>query len=107
MRIPRTVALLSAAIVAFSGRAHGEVRSTPIPVICGPTAELEAKAASTGAFPYQAGMAGNKGKALGELFLGDDGTWAFFLRLTDGTSCVIASGDGWRDLPAHLKGDPS
>jgi hypothetical protein len=93
---------------AFSYPAHG-AEMVQVPIICGTTAEMVAKAASTGAVLVGAGPAGDKGKALGEMYMSPDGEWAFFFRLAEGGSCVFASGHDWREIdsPPAPVGDPS
>lgn len=37
----------------------------------------------------------------------DTGSWSWLIRLDLKTSCIVAAGDGWRDAPKSLIGDPS
>ena len=40
------------------------------------------------------------GKTMVELFVSDTGSWTMVVTNTDGTSCVVAAGDSWHDVPA-------
>jgi hypothetical protein len=98
---------MAAVLAAFPYPAWGaEVR---IPVICDDTAILEAAAATQKATLAFAGMAGDNGRSLGNLYLSPDGEWAFMIRLPGGASCLVASGHDWREIdsPPVPVGDPS
>ncbi len=37
--------------------------------------------------------------AILEIFVSNEGTWTVLATGTDGLSCLVASGDGWEDIP--------
>ena len=47
-----------------------------------------------------------EGKAMFELFTSEGGSWTLIVTDTEGKSCIIASGEGWHDMP-RIKGDPA
>lgn len=40
------------------------------------------------------------GKTMAELFVSTSGTWTVVVTNTAGTSCIVASGENWFDIPA-------
>ena len=48
----------------------------------------------------------NGGKAMFELFVSEAGSWSVVVSQPNGHSCVVASGESWRQLPL-LIGDPA
>ncbi|MBX9720639.1 MAG: hypothetical protein K2X81_04540, partial [Candidatus Obscuribacterales bacterium] len=53
--------------------------------------------------PSAIGVA-NDGNVL-ELFKTQDGkTWTLLMSMPDGTSCVVAAGEGWESLPQQVAG---
>lgn len=46
------------------------------------------------------------GKTMLELFVSTSGSWTVVVTNTQGTSCVIATGESWHDVPV-LVGEPS
>jgi hypothetical protein len=55
--------------------------------------------------PSALGVANNG--ALIELLTATDGvTWTLLVTRPDGTSCVLAAGEGWEDLPQVAGGQP-
>lgn len=43
-------------------------------------------------------------KSIVELFVSDQGTWTLSVTNTDGVSCIVSTGDNWRDVPKQLAG---
>ena len=39
------------------------------------------------------------GKQMLELFVSDKGSWTLLVSHPNGTSCIVASGESWQDLP--------
>lgn len=55
--------------------------------------------------PSAIGVANNG--SLIELLTANDGkTWTLLMTRPDGTSCVLAAGEGWEDLPQVAGGQP-
>ena len=46
------------------------------------------------------------GKAMFGLFVSETGSWTMVTSKPNGTSCIVASGDSWHELPLVL-GDPA
>lgn len=46
-------------------------------------------------------------KAVAEFFISEAGTWTLLVTVPDGTTCIVAAGDGWDELPPPPKGNPS
>lgn len=40
------------------------------------------------------------GKTMAELFVSTSGSWTVVVTNTEGTSCIVASGESWFDVPA-------
>ena len=56
--------------------------------------------------PVAAGLAAN-GAVMELLSSPDGGTWSMILTYPNGTSCVMASGEAWMDVPLPKKGTNS
>ena len=53
--------------------------------------------------PVAIGLAGSGGVI--EVFATSDGsTWTIIITMPDGTSCMMAAGEAWENLPALLRG---
>jgi hypothetical protein len=58
-----------------------------------------------GEVPIAAGVGGNG--TLVQLFTtADGGTWSIIMTSPNGKSCLVASGEGWREMETILRGDP-
>lgn len=42
-----------------------------------------------------------------ELAVSDSGSWTILVTQTNGVTCVVATGQSWKDLPAVLPGEGS
>ncbi len=53
--------------------------------------------------PVAIGLSGSGGVV--EVFATSDGsTWTMIITMPDGTSCMMAAGEAWENLPASLRG---
>ena len=43
-------------------------------------------------------------KAVMEIFMSAQGTWTMVITDTRGTSCIIAAGEAWQDVPVAIAG---
>ena len=78
------------------------------PSQCAPRAAVVAQLAERyGETPRGIGMAGDS--AVIEIFVSDSASWTITATLTNGLSCLLASGQGWETLEANLpaRGDPA
>ncbi len=60
-------------------------------------AALSRLAAKYGEVPVAVGVT-SKGALVEVLTSGDGGTWTIILSMPNGTSCLITSGEGWRNV---------
>lgn len=94
---------------AFSDGGHGgnpiSRSNAQLPVLCLPHDFLVSQIKGYGEEITSLGTANGK-QAL--LFVNrETGSWSWVVRLDRQTSCIAAGGDGWRDAPKSLVGDPS
>ena len=91
----------------FSPR--GPAESTPRPA-AGPVCDergtvLEVLAANWGEVPAAIGLA--NGGGLVEVLVSSRGdTWSLIVTAPDGTSCLVATGEGWRAAPRREEEEP-
>lgn len=78
----------------------------PVDTVC---AEREALLASLSReyseAPQAVGLA-NNGNVVELLTAGDGRTWTLLMTRPDGTSCVVAAGEAWDQLPQVASGEP-
>jgi hypothetical protein len=43
-------------------------------------------------------------KTVMEIFMSPQGTWTVMMTNTSGTTCIIASGENWQEIPVALAG---
>ncbi len=55
--------------------------------------------------PREVGLTGN-GDVVELTTTADGRTWTLLITRSDGTACIIAAGEAWRDEPADAKGQP-
>ncbi len=79
------------ALVAFAGAA-------PAQMLCGRTDAVIARLA---------GRFGEAPKAIGsigrdrfmQVYVAETGSWTILMTMNDGTSCILAAGEDWEDVP--------
>jgi hypothetical protein len=74
-------------------------------VTCAPRdTALAHLAAKYGEAPVAVGVT-SKGGLVEVLTTGDGGTWSIIVSMPNGTSCLVAEGEGWRNM-GHVETGP-
>ena len=95
--VPHILAILAAlcavmiGILYFSGMAHAQSR-------CGPRSEI-IKVLSDKYKEFLHGTGTINDQVMMEIFISHTGTWTIIITDTNGTTCILAAGDAWDDLP--------
>ncbi len=94
-------------ILAFCAVVALSSNSATAQTICSPREGIVGRLAEKyGEAPVAMGVT-NKGGLVEVLTTGDGGTWTIIVSMPNGTSCMVAAGEGWRFLqPDHTKFDP-
>ena len=65
---------------------------------CGPHKQIvELLSKRFSEVPKAIGMVGEK--RIMEVFISEKGTWTILVTNSDGTTCILAAGDDWEDVP--------
>ena len=91
------VALAVALVVGFRATASAQSLCTTRAQV---TKQLDSRYSEA---PVAIGLSRNGGVV--EVFSTSDGsTWTMIITMPDGTSCMMAAGEAWENLPASLRG---
>lgn len=103
MRKPKRAVLgltALAAILLFTGAERATTQSN----VCAPRDDLIAQLGNQFNERQKAvGLLGEQ--AVMEVFASEQGTWTILTTDTNGTSCIVAAGNGWDDTFAELVGE--
>ena len=91
----------AAVLAAVSLFSIGGVASAAMP--CG-SHDVIAKSLSTKFMEARRIMGVVNAKAVMEIFMSPQGTWTVLVTDTNGTACIIATGQDWQEVPIALAG---
>ena len=90
--------MVTAALTLFS---IGGIASAAVP--CG-AHDVVAKSLTTKFKEARRVMGVVNSKAVMEVFMSPQGTWTVLITSTNGTACIIATGEDWQEVPIALAG---
>jgi len=94
-----------AAAVLLGAVAAGPTAARADPQVCGARAEILAELTKRySEAPVAVGVA-NSGVLVEVLSSGNGSTWTIIVSQPDGTSCLVAAGKEWQDLPRTVSHD--